>query len=252
MDLYGRAVAREKGPKDLVTEADTSAQCVIRSILLAAYPSHDFLGEEDPVATEPDMSTGRRGSSFRWIVDPLDGTANYVHGLPGFAVSIGLERGGGLLAGVVFDPRLDECFVAALGSGAELNGKPLSVSACRSLRQAMVAASFPPNINRNSPEIPRFADVLVQSHSLRRLGSAALNLCYVAAGRLDAYWTTGCKVWDVAAGVLMVREAGGIITGIDGGPLELADPKLATAATAELHAEFLHVLSGRRRSPAGP
>ncbi|MGE0757183.1 MAG: inositol monophosphatase family protein [Pirellulaceae bacterium] len=246
MDLLGRAKVREKGPKDLVTEADTTAQRVIREIVLNAFPGHDFLGEETPLESTLSCDSPGAGVQPRWIVDPLDGTANYVHGLPGFAVSIGLELRGKVIAGVVYDPRLDECYMAASGCGAFLNGRRLRTSACERLSQAMVAASFPPNIDRSAPDIPRFVEILVRCHSLRRLGSAALNLCYVASGRLDAYWTTGCKAWDVAAGVLMVSEAGGVVTDIDGGELRLDAPVLAVASTVALHAEFVGALALER------
>jgi myo-inositol-1(or 4)-monophosphatase len=238
--MLGRAMVREKAPKDLVTEADTLSQRVIREILLNAFPDHDFVGEEDADGL---AKTATSSSTPRWIVDPLDGTANFVHGMPGYAVSIGLEQAGEILAGVVYDPRLDECFVGGLGIGSHLNRQPLRVSPCRELRAAMVAVSFPAGVHRSSPDIPRFTNVLIACHSLRRLGSAALNLCYLAAGRLDGYWSTSCKAWDVAAGVIIVREAGGIVTRIDGSDFVLSDPEFATSATQELHSEFLDALA---------
>ena len=238
----------EKGPKDLVTEADRLAQSVVQSILLNAFPDHEFLGEEDSPAAIPNTAGPTPRSTqgvLRWVVDPLDGTANYVHGLPGFAVSIALERDGEVLTGVVFDPILNECYVAVKGEGAFLNGKRLKASSCDALRDAMVAASFPANVERSSPEIATFAEVLVASQSLRRLGSAALNLSYLAAGRVDAYWATSVKPWDVAAGVLLVREAGGIMTAVDGTPFRLSEPKFAAAATPKLHAELVAILNSR-------
>jgi myo-inositol-1(or 4)-monophosphatase len=239
LEMLGRAQVFEKGPKDMVTEADRMAQSVVQNILLNAFPDHGFVGEED------DHSIVQRPSKsgLRWIVDPLDGTANYIHGMPGFAVSIALEQNGDVLTGVVLDPMLNECYVAIRGEGAFLNGKRLQVSKCQHLRNAMVAASFPANVERSSPEISAFAEVLVASQSVRRLGSAALNLCYLASARADAYWATSVKSWDVAAGILLVQEAGGIMTAVDGSTFVLAEPKFIAAATKELHAELMAILA---------
>lgn len=243
VDMLGRAQIYEKGPKDLVTEADKLSQHVIESILLNAFPHHKFIGEESFAPSWEDVpASGGELPVWRWVVDPLDGTANYVHNLPGFAVSIGLEQGGKVLAGAVFDPILNECYVAASGQGAFLNGRRLRVSDCRQMRDAMVAASFPANVERSDPEIVTFGEILVASQSLRRLGSAALNLSYLAAGRIDAYWATRVKPWDVAAGALLVHEAGGVITAVDGSPFQLSHPKFAAAATPELHAQLVSLL----------
>ncbi len=246
LDWQDRITAREKGPRDLVTEADVASQSEIQRILMAAFPDHAFLGEEDAAAevtlvkTENSASTSSR---FRWIVDPLDGTTNYVHGLPAYSVSVALQRDGELLVGTVFDPILDECYSASAGRGAFLNGRPLRTSPCSTVSQALVAASFSANVPRGSIEVTRFIEVLHSCQALRRLGSAALNLCYLAAGRLDAYWATSVKIWDVAAGILLVREAGGVVSDITGKPLNLADPALVAAATPELHEELLSVLA---------
>lgn len=231
----GRFAVREKGPADLVTEADLAAQKAVRETLLSAFPDHGFLGEEEGAST-----VGRDG--YRWIVDPLDGTTNYVHGLAQFAVSIGLERSGRLLCGVVYDPSADECFAAAAGLGADVNGTPLRVSGVERLSQAMVAASFPPRVDRKNPVIAEFLNVVEQAQAVRRMGSSALNLCYVAAGRLDAYWAKDTKTWDVAAGWLLVREAGGVLTHYDGGEPDLANPRFLAAATESLHRELRNTL----------
>jgi myo-inositol-1(or 4)-monophosphatase len=243
-DFLGRAAAREKGPRDLVTEADLASQEAIRSVVLAAYPCHRFLGEEETPSTAADASD----SPYRWIVDPLDGTANYVHQMPNFSVSVALEHAGELLVGVVYDPIHEECFQAGVQRGAQLNGTPLRSSDCAMLSEALVAASFSANVQRGSPEIDRFIDVLVECQSLRRLGSAALNLAYVAAGRLDAYYATSVRTWDVAAGVLLVRESGGVLSSIDGTPFQLDHPKFVAAATPQLHAQLVNILS---RVPLG-
>ncbi len=231
--------AREKAPADLVTEADVAAQREIRSILLAATPEFGFVGEEDR-----DDQAGWIGSSeFCWVVDPLDGTTNYVHGLENYCVSVALRRGQKPVLGVVLDPVRDELFWAIEGQGAFLNGRVLRTSAQQRLDQSLMAASFAARVPRNSPEIGRFVEVLHRCQAVRRLGSAALNLCYVAAGRLDGYWATSAKAWDVAAGVLCVEQAGGQVTAIDGGPFCLQYPTLIAAATAPLHAELFAILS---------
>lgn len=233
----GRVQAREKAPKDLVTEADLEAQDTIESLIHGHFPDHDFLGEEG-------NTTWPRRSEYRWIVDPLDGTTNFIHSLPLFAVSIGVEHQGQLVAAAIFDPTADECFTAQRGSGAFLNGNPIRASSCRDLEEALMVASFPPQVTRDSAEIRRFTNVLVRCRGMRRLGSAALNLAYVAAGRLDGFWATSLKTWDVAAGALIVREAGGTLTGFDGRPFDLEHPALTAASTESLHRQILQVLRG--------
>jgi myo-inositol-1(or 4)-monophosphatase len=227
-----------------------ASQETVRRILLSAFPDHDFLSEEEPVvpgsATMAEESAGESAPSpptavagrFRWIVDPLDGTTNYVHRIPEFAVSLALERGGEVLVGCVFNPVAGECYTARRGGGAFLNGRRLAVSAATKLSQALVAASFPPKVEVGSRPLLDFNRVIVACQSIRRTGSAALNLCYVAAGRFDAYWARETKIWDVAAGSLMIQEAGGIITSFDGGPLRLDRPQFIAACTERLHHEL--------------
>jgi myo-inositol-1(or 4)-monophosphatase len=253
LDWRDRFAAREKGPKDLVTEADVAAQETIRGILLKAFPDHDFLGEEEAADRKAKglAPIPPRKSDFRWIVDPLDGTANYVHRLQTFAVSIGLQQGSELVAGCVFDPISDEIYTAVRGGGAKLNGRPIRASNCQRLSAAMVAVSFSPNVPRGSIEITRFIEVLHAAQATRRLGSAALNLCYLAAGRLDSYWATSLAAWDIAAGVLILREAGGIVTDIRGTPLDMEKPEMLASASDALHAETLEVLRQAERIHAG-
>lgn len=244
LDWQDRFQAREKGPKDLVTEADVAAQEAIRAVLLGTFPDHDFLGEEEAAERK---AAGRaaippRRGEYRWIVDPLDGTANYVHRLQTYAVSIALERAGELVCGCVLDPINNECFTAVNGGGAQLNGRPIRVSPCRQLDRAMVAVSFSANVPRGSIEITRFVEVLHACQAVRRLGSAALNLCYVASGRLDAYWATSVQAWDIAAGALIALEAGGIVTNLDGGELDMARAELSASSTPELHDELMQLL----------
>ena len=237
-----RFSTREKGPRDLVTDADLAAQKIIESILLGAFPDHDFLGEEsDPRPTRPTRA------EYRWIVDPLDGTANYVHRLQSFAVSIALEHRGRVILGVIYDPISREFYHAQAGQGAFLSGQPLVTSGCATTDQAMVAVSFPPLVSRDSIEIRRFVEALVECQSVRRLGSAALNLAYLAAGRLDAYWATSVKNWDIAAGILLVQEAGGVVSHIGGGELDLENPQFLASASRPLHDQILRLLAAAER-----
>jgi myo-inositol-1(or 4)-monophosphatase len=220
-----------------------SLQQAIRDMLLGRFPDHDFLGEED--ASFPATAKTSGNAKYRWIVDPLDGTANYVHHLPAFAVTIALQSAGETVLGIVFDPIANEFYHAVKGEGTFLNGKPVQTSGCSSPEQAMVAVSFAPNVPRGSMEITRFIEALHSCQSVRRLGSAALNLAYLAAGRLDAYWATSVKIWDVAAGLLMVKEAGGTVTAIDGGSLDLNHPEFLASAGQQLQRDMLQI------SPAG-
>src|SRR5262245_41526466 len=231
-----RFQAREKGPRDLVSQADLAAQEAIRGVLCKAFPDHDFLSEEDAAErrSKGQPPIPERRSDFRWIVDPLDGTTNYVHHLPGYAVSIALQIGLEIELAVVFDPLAHETFVAQRGKGATINDKPLCTSGCQALNQALIAVSFSPHVSRDSAEIKRFVEILLASQSVRRMGSAALNLCYVAAGRLDGYLATSVNVWDIAAGMLIAAEAKGQIAALDGSPLNLDRPELLVAASPAL------------------
>jgi myo-inositol-1(or 4)-monophosphatase len=236
LDWADRFHVREKGPSDLVTEADEASQEAVRSVLLGAFPKHGFLSEEN-------LSIDSTDNGYRWIVDPLDGTTNYVHAIPNYAVSIALEQHGNILVGVVFNPVTNECFKAVAGGGAFLNDKPLRTSRVQELRQAVVAMSFPPRIERGSPELDEFQIMSTEAQSLRRIGSSAMNLCYVAAGRFDAYWSTKTKIWDIAAGVLLVLEAGGIVTDRTGGPFRVEPPHFIAGSTRSLHAQVLATLA---------
>ncbi len=239
----GRAAVYEKNRRDLVTEADLASQRVIRQVVLEAFPHHAFLGEEADAEEHNSLGDLSHQGGFRWIVDPLDGTTNYVHQLRSYAVSVALEHNGEIVVGAVFDPELDEMYLAEKGKGAFLNGQRIRPSDCREMEQALVAASLPAHLPRGSAEITRLIEVIHAAQAIRRLGSAALNLCYLAQGRLDAYWATSVKIWDVAAGMLIVREAGAIMTSLAGGAVDVNRPFFAAAATPELHAELLQVLS---------
>jgi myo-inositol-1(or 4)-monophosphatase len=228
------ASVREKGPKDLVTDADVAAQMAIEATIHESFADHRFLGEESTAS----ICDFRGSDEWTWVVDPLDGTMNYVHKLPNFAVSIALMKSDRIVLGVVEDPMSGEVYSAIHGHGASVNDVPLRVSGCQSLDQAMVAASFPPQVTKESPEVKQFLEVLVRSQSLRRLGSAALNLCYVGHGRLDAYWANRLKPWDVAAGSLIASEAGAVLTNLMGNEFDPWSGEVLVAASQALSDEM--------------
>jgi myo-inositol-1(or 4)-monophosphatase len=236
-----RFSVREKGRADLVTEADLASQEAIKTCLLGRFPGHAFLGEEDahalPRGTRPN---GLRGTPT-WIVDPLDGTANYVHDVPAYCVSVGLMAGGELVVGVIYDPRMNELFSAAKGRGAFLNAKRIHISAVAHMGQALVSTGFPPDFAAQERNMLWWKTFSAKAQALRRTGSTALNLAYVAAGRFDAYWAFDNYAWDVAAGAVLVREAGGIVTRCDGSSFDPFQSDVL-AATPRVHAEMLQLL----------
>lgn len=199
-----------KGEIDIVTEVDRISEEMIVSAIEAAYPHHDILAEESP-GTD-------KGSAYRWIIDPLDGTTNYAHGFPFFCVSIALEHDGTIIVGVIYDPVADELYEASLEGGAFLNGKKISVSSTTDLSRGLLATGFPYDIRTNPyNNINYFNEMALRSQAIRRAGSAALDLAYVAAGRFDGFWELQLNPWDTAAGWLLVTEAGGLVTDLDGG-----------------------------------
>ena len=215
LDHYGRVQAREKGPGDLVTDADSASQRSIAAALSAAFPDHTLLAEEDDVVADP-------GNPWRWVVDPLDGTVNFAHGFPFWSVSIALEHAGRLVVGVVYNPLTGQMFAASLGAGATLDGSPLGVSATRSLDSALISTGFPTAFANDSPrQLALLNRMATGTHSVRRTGSAALNLAHVAAGHFEVFYATSIRSWDVAAGVVLVTEAGGQVSALDGGPHDL-------------------------------
>lgn len=235
LDWIGRFAVREKGPSDLVTEADVASQEAIRDVVMSAFPEHRFVSEEADGPFDAE-------AEWCWVVDPLDGTTNYVHQLPHYAVSIALVQRGQPQLGVVYDPVHDECFTAQRGEGAWLNGARLRVSGIGELSQALVAASFSAKVEPGSPEIGQFEAALLACQAVRRTGSAALNLAYVAAGRFDAFWAASTKAWDVAAGALLVEEAGGVVTHYRGDRFDLRRPHPAASASPRLHESFVKLL----------
>lgn len=199
----------QKGRNDFVSEVDRNAENAIIHTILKHYPDHAILAEESGAHGESD---------YVWIIDPLDGTTNYLHGFPVFAVSIGLKHKGRLERAVVYDPLRQELFTASQGQGAQLDGRKIRVSGSKDLDRALLGTGFP--YRQSNEELEPYVNMLISAirntAGIRRAGSAALDLCYVAAGRLDAFWETGLAPWDLAAGTLIVREAGGIVSGLDG------------------------------------
>ena len=212
----GKFNVREKGRADLVSEADEQAQQAVRAFLLGRFPGHAFLGEEGDGA----KSRPGPGAPPTWIVDPLDGTTNYVHDLPLYCVSVGLEVAGELVAGAVYEPSRGEMFHAAKGRGAMANDTPLRTSAEADLGRALLATGFPPDLRGNEQALDWWRWFSFNARSLRRTGSTAINLCWLAAGRLDGFYAFDNHVWDVAGGVVVLREAGGIVANADGSPYD--------------------------------
>ncbi|MFQ5954812.1 MAG: inositol monophosphatase family protein [Kiloniellales bacterium] len=237
-----------KGPADFVSKADLKAERIVRRELTKGRPHYSLLLEESGLVEG-------RDSSNRWIVDPLDGTANFLHGLPHFAISIGLERDGQMHAGVVYEPIHDELFWAERGAGAYLNQRRLRVSARGQLRDAIFATGTPPN-GAHDPErrrvfLDRLDAVMAVSAGVRRWGTASLDLAYVAAGRFDGFWEDGLGPWDMAAGIVLVREAGGLVSEIDGGPHMLHSGSIL-AVNDRLYEPFGQMLRQSTGRPAGP
>lgn len=228
----GRFATREKAIHDLVTDADLASERAVRQVIAAHFPDHGILGEEAPAADQLERD-------YCWVVDPLDGTTNYVHGFPCYGVSIAVARRGELLAGVVYDPEREECFAAAAGEGARLNGKPIATSAVAKVSDSLLAVSFPARLTSASADLQAFLRTAPECQAIRRTGSAALNLAYVACGRLDGHWAHEIHPWDAAAGVLLVQEAGGVATACDGRPFNLAAAEYLAASTMELHQALL-------------
>lgn len=225
-----------KGVIDLVTEADHRSEAYLLGQIQDRFPGHKIVAEESG------ESAGADGQV--WYIDPLDGTVNYAHGLPIFSVSIGYCEAGKMRLGVVYDPMRDECFSAQSGSGAWLNGKPLHVSQAQNLDQALLVTGFPYDI-RTNPEnnLEYYTCFALRSQGVRRLGSAALDLCYVAAGRFDGFWEIRMSAWDIAAGGLIAEQAGARVTNVAGKAAYLSPPSSILAANPQIHAQMLAVLN---------
>ncbi len=252
-ELFGHLQGYElkTGHQDLVTDADREAEALILARLQEAYPEHEILSEESAFQSQArkseaqsslQASQGPTAAGFRWVVDPLDGTTNFAHGVPFFAVSIALEERNEPIVGVIYDPIHEELFAAVRGEGARLNGQPIRVSDVDELKRSLLATGFPtrsPLRERNLDYMGRF---LPLAQSLRRFGSAALGLAYVACGRLEGYWELTLHRWDLAAGILLVEEAGGRVSRPDGRPVGPSDREVV-ASNGRVHGAMLRVLS---------
>jgi myo-inositol-1(or 4)-monophosphatase len=221
-----------KGEVDIVTQADRRSEEAVVAMLRTRFPQHAIVAEEGG-GHEAD-------SAFRWHVDPLDGTTNYAHGYPCFAVSIGLEEAGELIVGVIYQPINQELFTAVKGEGAYLNQKRIHVSRVERLATSLLCTGFPSAKRSQSPNIHYYLDFTLRSHGVRRDGSAAMDLAAVACGRFDGFWEFGLHSWDTAAGTLLVREAGGTVTTLSGGPYRPGDSD-TFASNGRIHQEMLEV-----------
>lgn len=235
----GRLEVRHKGTVDLVTDADRRAEAAIVGVLRGTFPRHDILAEEGDY--------GDRGADYRWIIDPLDGTTNFAHGFPWFAVSVALEVRGEVMLGVIYQPLSDELYVAERGAGASLNGRPLRVSAVDRLDQALLATGFPYD-RKASPanNYDHFVHFQQAAQACRRPGAASLDLALTAAGAFDGYWEMKLKPWDVAAGILLVAEAGGEVSDFSGQPATL-DGTEWLASNGKIHDAMQDILQQGRR-----
>jgi len=233
----GAAQITNKGDIDLVTEADIAAEELIIDRIRSHYPLHGILAEESGET----IQEGSSRSEWKWIIDPLDGTTNYAHGYPCFCVSIGVEHAGALEIGVVYDPMRNEMFAAERGQGATLNERRIRVSDVEELNRAMMCTGFPYDV-RTRPDFARdFTNFTLHAQAVRRDGSAALDLAYVACGRFDGFWEDGLNTWDIAAGALLVSEAGGRITNFENEPLDIYTKKVV-ASNGRVHDAMLRLL----------
>jgi myo-inositol-1(or 4)-monophosphatase len=230
-----RSIEMKQGEeRNLVSEIDKGSEAKIIGIIKRHYPNHAILAEESGASTA--------SSDYKWVIDPLDGTTNFLHGLPVFCVTIGVEYKGEIIAGVVYDPNLDELFTAERGSGAYCNGKRMKVSQASELINSLLVTGFPYDIAKNPDNaVGHFVNFLMEGQAVRRLGSAALDLSYVAAGRFDGFWEVNLNPWDMAAGVLFVHEAGGKVTDFSGAPSSIYN-KQVLASNSIIHDAMLQVL----------
>ena len=237
---FGRSLrVSNKSELDLVTESDLASERLIIDRIKTHYPRHTILAEES--GTNPPAGDGAQGE-WRWVIDPLDGTTNYTHGYPCFCVSMGLEYKGRLHLGVIYDPIRDEMFSAERGEGASLNGKRIQVSPNPNLSSALLCTGFPYDVRERSEFARHFTNFIMNAQGVRRDGAAALDLAYVAAGRFDGFWEEGLRPWDVAAGVLMIEEAGGRVSNYRGEPFDIHTPPIL-ASNGLIHEQMMKVLA---------
>jgi myo-inositol-1(or 4)-monophosphatase len=230
-----------KGAVDLVTPFDTKAQRTIFDYLSSFFPDHDYLAEEG--------LSQNKGAEMRWIIDPLDGTTNYAHHYPVFTISIALERKSEIVLGLVYDPMREEMFSALKGKGAFLNGKKISVSDIDELDKSLLATGFPYDVRiSHKNNILHFNNFIIRAQGIRRCGSAAMDLCYVACGRYDGFWELKLKPWDTAAGVLIVREAGGQVSDFRGGEFSISGSEIL-ATNGSIHQQMADILELKEFRP---
>ncbi len=240
---YGQVAAREKGPGDLVTDADLASQSLIAEELQRVFPEHTLLAEEEGVVADPTRA-------WRWIVDPLDGTINFAHGFPFWSVSIALEHAGELVVGVVHNPLSGDTYSAALGRGTTLNGQAVRASAIERLSSSLIATALPTDFRGDADlQMAYFREFSIGTHSMRRTGSSALNLAIVAAGGFDVCYATFMNPWDAAAGVVLVREAGGTVSNLSGGTYDLYREEIL-ATNGRVHQAALDALARVRQQLA--
>jgi myo-inositol-1(or 4)-monophosphatase len=237
-EKFGRVIQiQDKGDIDIVTEADLAAERLVVESIRSYYPRHAVLAEE---AGHVDARGGGE-SDYKWIVDPLDGTTNYAHGYPVFCVSVALEHKGKIVLGVVYDPIREELFAAERGEGATLNGRRIRVSDTEELNRSLLCTGFPYDVREREEFARHFSNFIMKAQAVRRDGAAALDLAYVAAGRFEGFWEEGLRPWDVAAGVILVEEAGGKVTRYDGTPFEIYNPPIL-ASNGLVHEQMMRVL----------
>ena len=235
LERFGRKInISKKGDINLVTEADLASEKHIIEKIKSRYPKHAILAEESGEAIV-------EGDEWKWIIDPLDGTTNYAHGYPCFCVTLALEHNGEIVVGVTFDPTRNELFAAERGSGATLNNKPIRVSETQELKDALLVTGFPYDTRERENFARHFTGFTQKSRGIRRDGSAAIDMAYVACGRFDGFWEEGLHAWDVAAGVLFIEEAGGRVSYYDDSKFSIYKPPIC-ASNKLIHSEMLEVL----------
>ncbi len=237
LEKFGRGIyVTKKGDINLVTDADLASEELIIERIKSHYPKHSILAEEAGNAV---IIGG--DNTWKWIIDPLDGTTNFAHGYPCFCVTLALEHDGEIVLGVTFDPTRNELFAAERGRGASLNGKPIRVSDTADLSESLIVTGFPYDFKRRDDFARHLTAFLLQSRGVRRDGSAAIDMAYVACGRFDGFWEEGLNPWDMAAGLLLIEEAGGQVTGYNGSKFNIYNPPIL-ASNGLIHSQMLEIL----------